>query len=239
MSEPITGETLFRLLITLPLFLFSLTVHEYAHAWTAKRFGDRTAEAAGRLTLDPRPHIDPVGLLMFVLSSLAKFGFGWAKPVPVQLGNCREPLRAMYWIALAGPLSNLMQALAGVLLLVILGLFGVPVAKTVWLGVEPVVAGGGPLSLFEILACLTGFYVQVNLVLMVFNLIPVPPLDGGRILVSRAPHAVARSVASLEGYGFVVLLALMWFGVLESIFRYTLVPLLNGIMGLLAGMGLG
>ena len=95
-----TSRLLVKLAITLPIFLFSLTVHEFAHGWMARRFGDHTAEDAGRLTLDPRAHIDPLGLVMFVLSSLAGFGFGWAKPVPVNLGNCRAPLRAMLWVCL-------------------------------------------------------------------------------------------------------------------------------------------
>ncbi len=203
MAEP--TDKLLGLCLSLPLFLFALTVHEYAHAWMAKRCGDPTAEQEGRLTLDPLAHIDPVGALMFILSSFAGFGFGWAKPVPVRLGNCREPLRAMLKIASAGPLSNLLQAVVGLALLLLLGVLGAPLQDTAFYGVEPILSGE-PLGLAGILACLVSYYVHINLILMIFNLTPVPPLDGGRILVSVLPYRMARQISMLEQYGFVIIL---------------------------------
>ncbi|NUQ00604.1 MAG: site-2 protease family protein [Armatimonadetes bacterium] len=194
-----------RLLLVLPLFLFSLTVHEYAHAWAALRFGDSTARDEGRLTLDPRSHIDPFGLLMFFLSAMVGFGFGWARPVPVQLGRCPDPLKAMLWIAAAGPLSNLLQAVVAVLLLLALGFAGAHAGYAVVGGIQPILDQPG-LGLLDIVAAVVGAYLQINLVLMLFNLVPIPPLDGGRILVSTAPYRLAAFVASLERYGFLILL---------------------------------
>lgn len=203
MGDP--ADLLLRLCLGAPLFLFALTVHEYAHAWMAKRCGDPTAEQEGRLTLDPIAHLDPVGALMFVLSSAAGYGFGWAKPVPVRLGNCREPLRAMLKIAAAGPLSNLLQALVALALLLLLGVLGAPLGQTAFSGIAPILEGEA-LGTMGILACLLSYYFHINLILMFFNLIPVPPLDGGRILVSVLPYRMARQVAMLEQYGFVIIL---------------------------------
>jgi len=207
MPGSLDSDLLMRLVMTIPLFLFSLTVHEYAHAWTARRCGDHTAEDAGRLTLDPRAHIDPAGALMFLLASFAGVGFGWAKPVPVRRGNCARPLQAMLWVSAAGPLSNLLQALVGLVLLVALGFLGAQASLGVLSGVAAVFEQPG-LSTLDIIVCLLGTYLQINLALMLFNLIPIPPLDGGRILVSVLPYRLAAAVASLESYGFVMLLVL-------------------------------
>lgn len=231
------STTFLRLGLLLPLFLFSLTLHEFAHAWTAVRFGDPTPEQDGRLTLDPRAHLDPLGTLMFLLSCLAGLGFGWAKPVQVRLGNCRNPNQAMLWVAAAGPLSNLLQSLVGVVLLLILGWLGAPSARALALGVEPIVRGDA-LALVSTVACVVGAFVQVNLVLMVFNLLPLPPLDGGRIVVARAPFAIARTVASWEPYGFLILFALMWVHAVDLWFQWTYLPLLTGLGHLFWSLGL-
>lgn len=222
-----------KLLITLPIFLFSLTVHEFAHGWMARRFGDHTAEDAGRLTLDPRAHIDPLGLVMFVLSSLAGFGFGWAKPVPVNLGNCRVPLRAMLWVALAGPLSNLLQALVAVAILLVLKLAGVEDLTAALVRNAKLLVLGEPIGVGLTIGALASFYLIVNLALMLFNLIPLPPLDGGRVAVSLLPYRLARPLAQVEPYGFILLLVLMRLGVTAWWIGGPLVFVINGLAGIL------
>lgn len=225
--DEISAERLLQVVLMSPVFLFALTIHEYAHAWMAKQFGDRTAEEQGRLTLNPIAHIDPTGLLVFLLSCYAGIGFGWAKPVPVRLANCREPLKAMFWVAIAGPLSNLLQALVAILVLVFLGLLGAPSASAVASGIDPIFTESG-LSLPAVLACITGYYLTINLILMFFNLVPIPPLDGGRVLVSLAPYKIARFAASLEQYGFMILFAMMFLGV----FQYLFIPLIYVMAGI-------
>ncbi|MBI5832448.1 MAG: site-2 protease family protein [Armatimonadetes bacterium] len=202
-----------KLIITLPIFMFSLTVHEFAHGWMARRFGDHTAEDAGRLTLDPRAHIDPFGLLLFIFASLTGFGFGWAKPVPVNLGNCRNPLRAMFWVAAAGPLSNLLQAALAVLVLLVLKLAGVGMLSVAMLGNAGLLVLGEPLGVGLTIGALASYYLIINLALMLFNLIPLPPLDGGRIAVSLLPYRFAKPLAQLEQYGFIILIVLLQVGV--------------------------
>jgi len=177
--------------------VFAITLHEAAHGYVAKSFGDRTAELQGRITLNPLKHIDPVGTILVpgVLILAAKFGgpqfvFGWAKPVPVNFGNLRNPKRDMLWVAAAGPGANLLMAILwGVVLKVAFVLpvnyFSYPLQE---------MAGGG---------------VKINLVLMALNLIPIPPLDGGRIAVSLLPNQLAYRFAMIEPYGFIIIIALL------------------------------
>ncbi|MCC7491450.1 MAG: site-2 protease family protein [Fimbriimonadaceae bacterium] len=198
-------DTILRLLFILPLFLFALTVHECAHAWMARREGDPTAEQEGRLSLNPLVHLDPAGVLMFVLAALSGVGFGWAKPVPVRLGNCPRPLTAMWRIALAGPVSNLLQAALALPLLLACGFAGAPLLDCL-LGGAATIFERGDLGLAGTFGCILAEYFRINVVLALFNLIPIPPLDGGRILVSVLPYRAARFVASLEQYGFLILL---------------------------------
>jgi Zn-dependent protease len=226
-----------RLFVVLPLFILSLSVHEFAHAWMAKRCGDTTAEEQGRLTLDPGAHLDPLGTLFFIIASLIGFGFGWAKPVPVTLSRCREPLKAMLWIALAGPLSNLIQALLCVPLLILLGFLGANLSEFTIGGVELVLQGGA--APVDIATAIVGYYLLINLVLMIFNLLPLPPLDGGRVVVSLAPWRVARSFAALEPYGFLILLVLMLLGVLKWWLMLPLGAILSGLDMLFRVLGLG
>lgn len=182
----------------LPL-LFGITVHEVAHGWVAKHLGDPTAQRLGRLTLNPIKHIDPVGTvlvpaLMLFFSSMAgrPFAFGWAKPVPVTYENLRHPKRDMVLVAVAGPGANLIMALLWGLLLK-LGL-SLP-ADASWAALP--------------LRYMGEFGIAINVVLMVLNLLPVPPLDGGRIAVGLLPGRLAWQLSRLEPYGFFILLALL------------------------------
>lgn len=184
--------------------VFAITLHEAAHGYVARTFGDRTAELQGRITLNPLKHIDPIGTIVVpgVLLLAAKFGgpqfvFGWAKPVPVNFANLRNPRRDMLWVAAAGPGANFAMALGWALLLKAL----------------PASADEGPVASMAIVG------ISVNLVLMALNLLPVPPLDGGRIAVSLLPLRAARAYARLEPYGLFVIVALLAFGVLDDAMR--------------------
>ena len=189
----------------LPVIL-AITLHEAAHGYVAMRFGDMTAYSAGRVSLNPIRHIDPVGTvaLPLALLALAKlFGgggilFGWAKPVPVNFANLRHPKRDMLWVAAAGPTSNLCMALLWAIL--------VKIAISV------------PNAYFSLpLALMGAAGVFVNVIFMVLNLMPLPPLDGGRILVSLLPHRMAYAVSRLEPYGLIILLVLLFTGVLGHV----------------------
>ena len=203
------------LIYALPV-LFAITVHEAAHGYAARYYGDHTAERLGRITLNPLKHIDPVGtilmpLVLYIATSGA-FLFGYAKPVPVNFGNLRNPKRDMVWVALAGPASNFFQAIFWKLLLIGLVVSGVQ---------EPFfieMAQGG---------------VLVNLVMWAFNLFPLPPLDGGRILVGLLPLKQAHFVSRLEPYGFFIVMALVLAGVVTSIWLLPLMSLGNGAINLL------
>lgn len=216
--ETVDPQRLLALVLSIPFFMLSLTIHEFAHAWMAKRFGDRTAEEQGRLSFDPRVHIDPLGALCFLLSALSGFGFGWAKPVPFNLANCREPLNARFWIALAGPLSNVLQALVALPVLAILALCGAHAGFALLGGVRLITEQTG-LSPLDVVACLVGYYLAINLILAWFNLLPVPPLDGHHLVMATARHEVVRVYAMLQQYGFVILLGLMFCGALDYWFK--------------------
>ncbi len=195
--------------------LFAITVHEAAHGYAARYFGDNTAWQLGRVTLNPLKHIDPFGTillpLMLVLIS-SPIILGAAKPVPVRFGNLRNPKRDMIWVALAGPMANLVMALAwGV------GLY--------------LLEGMGVTETFFLKMCQGG--VLVNVVLFAFNLFPLPPLDGGRILVGLLPLKQAMLVSRVEPFGFFIVIALVFTGIISTLwmqpvmaFTYTVINLL-------------
>jgi len=189
--------TLFLQRITLYCvpFLLAITVHELAHGLAAKRYGDRTAEMLGRLTLNPAKHIDPLGTIilpLLLLFSGSGFLFGWAKPVPVNTRNLRDPKTSMAKVAAAGPLSNFIMAIGWAILLAI-------VAKAQLFG-----------SFNQAVASMAFFGVSFNVLLMIFNLLPLPPLDGGRIAVGVLPNQQSRALSKLEPYGMFIVFGLVY-----------------------------
>lgn len=197
--------------------IFAITLHEAAHGYVARYFGDNTAWQAGRISLNPLRHVDPIGTLLVPVMILLVSGggilFGWAKPVPVDFGRLRRPKKDMLWVAAAGPLVNLLMALAWALILKL--------------------AVQTPDFIYgEALAEMARVGINVNAVLMIVNLIPIPPLDGGRIAVSLLPWKAAVKFSQLERYGMVILLALLFFGGLEIIMR----PLLRMFYSLLMSL---
>ncbi|AVL71756.1 hypothetical protein RP300_02032 [Oligella urethralis] len=178
--------------------IFAITLHEAAHGYVAKRFGDNTAYVLGRVSLNPARHIDPFGTVIFPLLTLFLGGmlFGWAKPVPVNQGQLREPRRHMIWVVLAGPAANFLMALLWALLLRILFSMG-ETQGFLW---EVSRAG-----------------ISINLILMVLNLLPIPPLDGGRVLMNIVPLKTENLLARIEPYGIWILLALLLTGVIQPV----------------------
>ena len=185
----------------LPL-IFAITVHEVAHGWVAKQYGDNTASSLGRLTLNPIKHIDLIGTIILpglLIMTGASFIFGWAKPVPVDPRNFKNPVQDMAIVALAGPVSNLLMAIAWVLIARFGGTVG-----------SQVIVQAGFAGLF------------INLSLALINLLPIPPLDGSRILTAILPGYWAWQYNRLERYGFIILLALLYFKVLDVLLQYPL-----------------
>ena len=187
----------------LPIIL-AITVHEASHGYAAKYFGDLTAEKMGRISLNPFRHIDLFGTIILPALTLIVGGvlFGWAKPVPVNFGNLRNPKKDMLWVAAAGPASNLVMAIAwGILLGVVKrGIDAGDFPSAAYLFIDMAYVG-----------------ITINIVLMVLNLLPMPPLDGGRIAVSLLPNNLAFQLSRVEQYGFIILIALMFMGVLGKI----------------------
>jgi Zn-dependent protease len=209
------------LAINLFVLLFAITIHEASHGWTASRFGDFTAKSMGRVTLNPLAHIDPFGtvLLPILLVIAGAPPFGWAKPVPVNPFNLRNPRRDNLWISAAGPVSNVLAAVASLLVIMMLKITSPGVV--VFLRNFLLGHGGLPRGFYPLegLALILFYSVLVNTYLAVFNLIPVPPLDGSGILMGLLPEQAAQRVDRLRPYGFIIVLALIYLGLLRIIIR--------------------
>mgnify|MGYP006976393508 CR=1 FL=1 len=202
-------------LYALPV-LFAITLHEAAHGYAARHFGDNTAWQLGRISLNPMRHIDPVGTilmpLMLYFATSGAFLFGYAKPVPVRFGNLRNPKRDMIWVALAGPGANLLMAL----------LWGIALY---------LLRGAQITEPFFLKMCQGG--VLVNVVMFAFNLFPLPPLDGGRILVGLLPYRQAELVSRLEPWGFFIVMALVIMNVISTLWMQPVMALTYGLLNIL------
>ncbi|MDH4480701.1 MAG: site-2 protease family protein [Rhodoferax sp.] len=196
--------------------IFSITLHEAAHGYAARHFGDNTAWALGRVTLNPMKHIDPMGTIVLPLvlyfATSGAFLFGYAKPVPVNFSRLRSPKRDMVWVALAGPAANFVQAL----------LWGIALYM---------LQGAGISEPFLLKMCQGG--VLVNVVMFVFNLFPIPPLDGGRILVGLLPWRQAVAVSRVEPWGFYIVMALVLTKVINTFWMLPLMGLSYDLIDLL------
>ena len=197
--------------------LFAITVHEVAHGWVALKLGDRTAQMLGRLTLNPFKHIDPIGTVLVpgLLLLLGGFVFGWAKPVPVSYQNLHQPKRDMAWVAAAGPAANFIMAIIWAI-----------VAKLGLMLIHADITLGQPMMFMGVAG------VLINTLLMMLNLLPIPPLDGSRVLSSWLPGPMAYKFSRIEPYGFFILLGLLYFGILNLI----LWPLVSAMLGLLVSV---
>ena len=189
------------ILIAIPL-LYSIILHELAHGWVAYRMGDPTAKSLGRLSLNPLKHLDPMGTIMLFI-----FGFGWAKPVPVNFNQLRDRRKGMILVSAAGIIANMILAFIALFLDRLL-----------------------PLSPSSMPAEMLYYFAQINIILAAFNLIPLPPLDGSKILVGFASPTVQNFLFRIERYGFFIIIALLYFGVLNPVihfFRWMILTLIN------------
>jgi Zn-dependent protease len=198
-----------QLLILAPPFLFALTFHELAHGYVAWNLGDPTAKDEGRLTMNPLKHLDPIGVIAFFIMKI-----GWAKPVPVNPNYFKDPRKGMLLVALAGPAANVVLAVFSALLVKLLIL--VPIL---------------PMFILKPAVGMLVASVWINIMLAVFNCLPIPPLDGSKVLYSVLPPDAAQSYAKLEPFGFILLLLLFYAGVISKV----IMPIINLANGLLLG----
>ena len=192
--------------------LFAITLHEAAHGYAARYFGDMTAYQQGRISLNPARHIDPVGTILFPLMTLWLGGilFGWAKPVPVNFSALRNPKKDMLWVAMAGPAANLFMIV-------------------LWIMIMKMAFAFPDSYFYKPLAEMAKMGVQINVILMVLNLLPLPPLDGGRIAVSLLPHRQAYQLARIEPYGLFILIFLA----ITPVLGWILGPIISLVYGLI------
>ncbi len=201
------------IILTIPVLL-AITLHEFAHGWVANRLGDPTARLLGRLTLNPIKHLDPIGTLAFFLTGM----IGWAKPVPVNILQLKDPKKDMMLVALAGPLTNIFLATVSALFLKFLSITGL----TYNLSLLPVIR---PIYMMAQAS------VMINVGLAIFNFIPIPPLDGSRILTGLLPYRQALTFSKIEPYGFMILIGLMFTGIVHMVIS----PIVYLIVGILLG----
>lgn len=209
-------QILQKLVLIAPGFLLAVTVHEFTHGYVAYRFGDPTAKMSGRLTFNPLSHLDPIGTLALVLTQM----IGWAKPVPINPRYLANPRSDMLWISLGGPAANLLTAVILAIALHLMDHYAAPYMMR---------------SSFEYIIkpmmLIIYFGVQINIVLAVFNLIPVPPLDGFSVLAGILPHSFAYQLERLEPYGFIILLILLLSGVISFIILPPIMFIQNLLLG--------
>lgn len=209
-------QILLKISIMLVPALLAVTLHEVAHGFSAEKFGDPTARLLGRLTLNPLKHLDPIGTI-----ALLVFGFGWARPVPVNSNNLRRPQKDMIWVSLAGPLANLMLALFCALLLRVVVFLAAGLSDTSQL-----------LPMIRPVGLMAAFGLYINVILCMFNLLPIPPLDGGRVLMGILPEKQSLLLRRIEPFGLLLIVFLI-FG--TSLWSLWFGPAVHHVVTVLAG----
>jgi len=198
------------ILISFPFLLISVSIHEFFHGWVAFKLGDNTAKYSGRLTLNPLAHIDPIGTILLPLTLIivtgGRFVFGAAKPVPINFNNLRNPKRDIIWVGAAGPVSNLLLA---------------AILSLVWKTVMPFT---------PIINFIFWTLISINVILGIFNLVPIPPLDGSRILMGLLPEKLAIKYSRIEPYGFFIIMALIMLGLFNLLIEPIISIILNWLL---------
>lgn len=209
---------LLDLLLTLPAVLLAISVHETAHGYAAYKMGDPTAKYSGRLSINPLAHFDLVGFLCMMF-----FHFGWAKPVPINPDNFKNRKKGIIYVSLAGPISNLAMAIISAILLGILGNFT---------GFGAIFANHGMLKGLDVLVVMLYYCIILNVGLMIFNLIPIPPLDGSKVLMEFLPGRIKYRLYSYERYSFLILILIIYSGILDPILNFLTRIILSPILRL-------